>query len=248
MLVSAGQSVRVRVTLHDDGTTPVRRPSLALALPEGWRSTVDTGPRMITPGTAATVDATVTVGADATTGPVLVSAEASFVPTGSRDVVTVPGAPSVLTVAPAPPTGAGVALSHEPWVSATSGWMQPAVDESVGGGNPLQVAGTVHATGLGVASPSAVRYHLGGVCTRLTGAVGIDDVVGSVGPDGGTSTFDVVGDGRTLWSSGVVTRGAASPFDLDVTGVRDLRLVVGDAGDGGYNDRADWLSLTTDCA
>lgn len=37
------------------------------------------------------------------------------------------------------------------------------------------------------------------------------------------------------------------PFDVDVTGVRDLTLRVGDAGDGGYNGRADWLSLTVSC-
>ncbi len=69
-----------------------------------------------------------------------------------------------------------------------------------------------------------------------------------MGPEGGTATFDVVGDGETLWSSGTVERGAEVPFDIDVTDVRDLSLRVGDAGDGGYNDRSDWLSLTADCA
>jgi alpha-galactosidase len=138
-------------------------------------------------------------------------------------------------------------LSHHPWVSASSGWMEPAVDRSVGGGSPLTVAGTVHPTGIGVASPAHVRYYLGGACTRLTGGVGIDDAVNNVGPEGGTATFEVVGDGETLWSSGTVTRGAEVPFDVDVTGVRDLTLRVGDAADGGYNDRTDWLSLTATC-
>jgi alpha-galactosidase len=44
-----------------------------------------------------------------------------------------------------------------------------------------------------------------------------------------------------------VARGSEVPFDVDVTNVRDLSLNVGDAGDGGYNDRADWLSVTATC-
>ena len=152
------------------------------------------------------------------------------------------------TIQSAAPSGGDVVLSRHPWVSASSGWMEPTVDRSVGGGSPLTVAGVVHETGIGVATPSHVRYYLGGACTALTGSVGIDDVVGTVGPEGGTATFDVVGDGETLWSSGTVERGTAIDFAVDVTGVRDLSLRVGDAGDGGYNDRADWLSLNLTCA
>ncbi len=125
--------------------------------------------------------------------------------------------------------------------------MTPAVDQSVGGGNPIKVAGTTYATGLGVASPSDITYYLGGTCTTLTGIVGIDDVVNNVGPEGGTSTFSVATDGKTQWDSGVVARGSAVPFTVDVTGAQVLVLHVGDAGDGGYNDRADWAAPTIDC-
>ena len=58
----------------------------------------------------------------------------------------------------------------------------------------------------------------------------------------------MIGDGVTLWETGVVSRGTAEAFDVDVTGVRDLDLLVGDAGDGGYNDRADWAAPTITCA
>lgn len=153
---------------------------------------------------------------------------------------------TAVTVAPAPPDG-DVVLSHHTWISATSGWMSPTVDLSVGGGSPISMLGQVYPTGLGVASPSTVRYYLGGACDRLTATVGIDDAVRNVGPEGGTATFQVVGDGRVLFDSGVVTRDATRQVDVDLTGVRVLDLLVGDAGDDGYNDRADWAGLDTTC-
>ncbi|MBE1878562.1 NPCBM/NEW2 domain-containing protein [Myceligenerans sp. TRM 65318] len=243
LLATAGDRLTTEVTLHNDGSTPVRRPEVALEAPEGWTvRPAGPAPRVVRPGGSATASFTVDVPADAGTGGYDVAATVS-----SRGVPAGTTPPSRVTIAPAAPSGAGVVLSHHPWVSATSGWMEPTVDQSVGGGNPLTVAGTVHPTGLGVASPSQVRYGLGAACTRLTGAVGIDDAVDTVGPEGGTATFDIVGDDETLWSSGVVERGVELSFDVDVTGVRDLILRVGDGGDGGYNDRADWLSPLAHC-
>jgi alpha-galactosidase len=125
--------------------------------------------------------------------------------------------------------------------------MSPTVDRSVGGGSPISMLGQVYPTGLGVASPSTVRYYLGSQCSRLTATVGIDDAVRNVGPEGGTSTFQVIGDGRVLFDSGVLTRDGIRQVDVDLTGVRVLDLVVGDAGDGGYNDRADWAGLNATC-
>jgi len=98
-----------------------------------------------------------------------------------------------------------------------------------------------------VASPSTVRYYVGGRCGPLTATVGIDDAVRNVGPEGGTATFQLIGDGRVLFDSGVVTRDATRAVEVDLSGVRVLDLVVGDAGDGGYNDRANWAGLAARC-
>ena len=84
-------------------------------------------------------------------------------------------------------------------------------------------------------------------CSRLTATVGIDDAVRNVGPEGGTSTFQVVGDGKVLYDSGTIDRDNPKQVDVDLTGVRVLDLMVGDAGDGGYNDRADWAAPTATC-
>jgi alpha-galactosidase len=116
------------------------------------------------------------------------------------------------------------------------------------GGNPISIGGTSYDRGLGVASPSTVDYYLGGNCTRLTGTVGIDDAVNAVGPEGGTASFTVTGDGSPRYESGNLDRTAGRSFTADLTGVKVLSLRVGDAGDGGYNDRADWAGLKLTCA
>ena len=59
--------------------------------------------------------------------------------------------------------------------------------------------------------------------------------------DRGSVVFEVWGDGKKLWNSAL-----ASGFDpvrdaaVDIAGVKRLRLVVTDAGDGNRFDAADW--------
>ena len=250
LLVAGGSTLEATVALRNDGTTPVLLPKVRLDVPDGWSSAASGGaPELVAPGTSAEAHFTITVPDGASAERYEATATATFRPLGvSSGTVTVTSAPLVVTVAPAPPSGPDVALSHHTWVEGTSGWMEPTIDESVGGGNPISIAGTIHETGIGVASPSDIRYYLGGACTTLTGFAGIDDVVGNVGPEGGTATFQLIGDGVTLWETGVVSRGTAEAFDVDVTGVRELVLHVGDGGDGGYNDRADWGAPTITCA
>ncbi|MDN4613822.1 NPCBM/NEW2 domain-containing protein [Leifsonia sp. F6_8S_P_1B] len=247
LLAAGGSTIDATVTLRNDGLTPVKAPRATLTAPDGWTATATGGGvPVLLPGRTADVAFSVTVPAGASTGSNDIGASVRF--TGSGGEVTVTSPAARVTVAPAPPSGADQPLSHQPWISATSGWMTPAVDQSVGGGNPIRVAGATYGTGLGVASPSDIRYYVGGVCTRLTGAVGIDDVVDNVGPEGGTATFSLVADGTTVWESGTVSRGTAVAFDVDLTGARELVLHVGDAGDGGYNDRADWAAPLISCS
>lgn len=57
--------------------------------------------------------------------------------------------------------------------------------------------------------------------------------------------FGVWGDGKRLWSSPKLRRGdAAVPFDLDLTGVRELTLTMSDAMDGNGGDHAAWLNVS----
>ncbi|MFF0264154.1 NPCBM/NEW2 domain-containing protein [Kribbella sp. NPDC004536] len=245
-VVAGGDELTVQVAVRNDGLQPVFAPSVRIAGGTGWTVTpLSKAPGLIEGGQQATFAFTVKLPAGAPPGTASLTATTTYqtVRFGLQRQTTVL-APVV--VAPVPPSGV-VPLSHHAWISATSGWMSPTIDQSVGGGNPIKLTGTTYPTGIGVASPSLIRYYVGKACSRLTGTVGIDDVVSNVGPEGGTSTFQVVGDGKVLYDSGVVDRFTPKQFDVGLTGVRVLDLLVGDAGDGGYNDRADWAAPTATC-
>ena len=244
-VVAGGDEARVEVAVRNDGTRPVFSPQVGLTAPTGWTVRELSGaPKLLDSGQAATFAFAVTLPASAAAGNAALTATTSYgvIGDGRLQQTTV----SAVVVAPVPPDGE-VVLSHHTWISATSGWMSPTVDLSVGGGSPISMLGQVYPTGLGVASPSTVRYYVGDQCSRLTATVGLDDAVRNVGPEGATSTFQVIGDGRVLFDSGVLTRDDVRQVDVDLTGVRMLDLVVGDAGDGGYNDRADWAGLNASC-
>jgi alpha-galactosidase len=243
-VLAGGDVARVEVAVRNDGTTPVLAPRVALAA-AGWSvAPLDRAPAVLPPGHTTRLAFAVTLPEAAAVGTATLTATTSYdvIGKGRLQRQTSTG----VVVAPPPPHG-DVVLSHHSWISATSGWMSPTVDLSVGGGSPISMLSQVYPTGLGVASPSTVRYYLGSACSRLTAVVGIDDAVRNVGPEGGTATFQVVGDGRVLFDSGVLTRDSTRQVDVDLTGVRVLDLIVGDAGDGGYNDRADWAGLDATC-
>jgi alpha-galactosidase len=245
-VVAAGDALRVEVQLFNDGTQPVDHVAVSLNAPAGWQvQRQGKQQAQLNGGRSATAVFSVAVPAAAEVGEAELSGSASY--TVSDGTERTLASASTVTAAPAPPQGSTV-LSHHPWFIATSGWMTPTVDASVGGGSPISIKGVVYATGVGVASPSELGYYLGEQCSRLTGTVGLDDAVRNVGPEGATAGFTVVGDGAVLFASGVLTRDDVANLDIDVTGVRVLSLLVDDGGDGGYNDRADWAELHADCA
>ncbi|WP_200211017.1 NPCBM/NEW2 domain-containing protein [Micromonospora coerulea] len=244
-MVAGGDEARVEVVVRNDGLRPVFAPKVGLATPAGWTvRPLSEALSELLPGRAATYAFAVALPPSAEPGAASLTATTSYEVLGHGRLrqTTV----SAVVVAPAPPDGE-VVLSHHRWVSATSGWMSPTVDLSVGGWSPISMLGQVYPTGIGVASPSTVRYYVGKECSRLTAVVGLDDAVRNVGPEGATATFQVIGDGQVLFDSGVLTRDDIRQVDVDLTGVRVLDLVVGDAGDGGYNDRADWAGLNATC-
>jgi len=60
----------------------------------------------------------------------------------------------------------------------------------------------------------------------------------------GSMEFIVVGDGRELWRSGpIFQKAAGAAFSINLAGVRELRLVVTDGGNGNAEDWGAWLNL-----
>jgi alpha-galactosidase len=127
---------------------------------------------------------------------------------------------------------------------ARQGWGLPKVDFSVTG-QPLRVAGRDHARGLGTHAPGFLWVELAQGSSRFRASVGVDDA-GKGG--GGTARFRVVADGgRVLFDSGTMKVGdEPKPVDVDVSGVKHLVLLTGDAGDGSHGDHADWLDAAFD--
>lgn len=140
--------------------------------------------------------------------------------------------------------GAGSDLSLEPFVSVTNGWGPVERnlsngEKAAGDGRALTIGGRTYARGLGVHASSSLTFDLGGRCSTFTSAVGVDDEVSSRG----SVVFQVYADGVKLYDSGVL-RGSdgARALSVNVSGRRELRLVVTDAGDGVSSDHADWAS------
>jgi len=110
------------------------------------------------------------------------------------------------------------------------------MNESVGG-HPLTVNGQTFKKGIGALSGSEIVYRLDGSWDRLEGHVGMDDEVG----DGGSVMFRVYADGKLVFESPRQTgKSVKQLMALDMKGVKELKLVLLDAGDGQTNDHGDW--------
>ncbi len=182
------------------------------------------------------------------------------------DGYTVPGIPShgtatLLVTGTEPPSPSGtVEVSDLTWTYQANGLGPVEKDMSngfseAGDGAPISILGTPYAKGLGMAAPAAVIYRLNKKCTRFTATVGVDDsahgqgsIVASVWAQGGPDDA-----WTNLFTSPTLTNvdGAnamAAPVDVDLTGMRRLKLVVTNAGDGAAWDRASWGSPQLVCA
>ncbi|MDV6373253.1 NPCBM/NEW2 domain-containing protein [Deinococcus arenicola] len=137
-------------------------------------------------------------------------------------------------------------VSDLPWLSATSGWgpierNMSNGEAGSGDGRTLTLNGRAYATGLGVHANSSVTFALNGQCERFTGDIGMDDEI----DDRGSVVFQVYADGVKLYDSGRMTGTTAAKWvDVNITGRKELKLVVTDAGDNYYSDHADWTQPT----
>jgi hypothetical protein len=108
--------------------------------------------------------------------------------------------------------------------------------------NPLSIRGEVFQKGMGVHAVSELVYVLKPHYKRFVAVVGVDDEKND--SPAGSVTFEVYADDKELFKSAVLT-----PFDerlgINVeipVGAKQLRLVVGDGGNGVGCDHADWAN------
>lgn len=103
---------------------------------------------------------------------------------------------------------------------------------------PFRVGGRSFDKGFGVHSYSRIEFKLDGHYQRLKTKAGLPDYLINTS---GSVIFNIFGDNRLLWTSGVVKAGRLMEADIDISRVRMLTLEVTDAGDGQSFDHACWL-------
>lgn len=104
---------------------------------------------------------------------------------------------------------------------------------------PITIKDRTYTKGIGTHAISEIVYELGGNFVLFRSDIGVDREVG----DYGSVVFQVFGDGIKIYDSGVMTgANQAKSLNVDVRGVKQLKLVVTDAGDGINNDHADWAN------
>ncbi|MGQ9575033.1 MAG: NPCBM/NEW2 domain-containing protein [Thermoguttaceae bacterium] len=136
------------------------------------------------------------------------------------------------------PAGEGwVWLSDLSWESGRAGWTPnndglPRRDRDITDG-PMRLGTRRFARGIGTHAPSEIVYVLEGKYARLQATVFPPERNSSV-------VFQVFGDQQPLFDSGILRHRQSKTLDIPLAGVRRLRLVVTDAGDGYTNDSANW--------
>ncbi|MCY6355045.1 NPCBM/NEW2 domain-containing protein [Clostridium sp. ZS2-4] len=127
-------------------------------------------------------------------------------------------------------------LSDMNWMSGSSGWGTIQKNKNIVG-NPITLNEKTYEKGIGTHANSTIIYDLGGEYERFKSTIGLDD--GTV-REKGTIIFSVYADGNEIYKSGVFRCGTqAEDIDLDVSGIKELKLVV-NCVDNNYYDWADW--------
>ncbi|MFJ7160027.1 sulfatase-like hydrolase/transferase [Streptomyces sp. NPDC101118] len=243
-LAVPGEAFTVTATLDNGSARPWTSAVLTLDAPAGWAvsATTATTADRLAAGARLTASWQVTPPAGATPATAWAfTAEGSALT--SAGPVRYPASGTVPTPPPAPTRDSY--LSDLDWISATNGWGPVERDTSngksaAGDGTPIAFGGTTYAKGLGVHAPSEIAYHLGAVAVRFTSLVGIDDFSAKQSAAGATRAR-VYGDGRLLLTTPTLTAATGPvPVDLDVRGVRVLRLVVEDANARTSFDHTSW--------
>lgn len=153
-------------------------------------------------------------------------------------------APSAMVAAATFDPAVTTFASDMPFVSATNGWGPVERDMSngstaAGDGHTITLHGVQYTKGIGAHAASSIVINLGGAYASFVSDLGVDDE--EIGKGVGSVDFQVLGDGKLLYDSGVLTSNSATAHaNVNVTGVQQVTLKVTDGGNGIDYDHADW--------
>ena len=127
-------------------------------------------------------------------------------------------------------------------VSVKQEWKPTQNDVNINGGQ-ISIAGRKFRKGLGTHAPGEIIFHLEGKHKTFRTFVGVDDGGGPTG----SVVFRIVLDGKQVTDTGLVKQGdSAKEIRLDVSGIKELKLVCTDAGNGVEGDWAVWADAAVD--
>ena len=108
-----------------------------------------------------------------------------------------------------------------------AGWGDIVLDRSIDH-NPITLSGKVYEKGLGLHADSGAVYNLDGNYYRFTAVIGMDDEIGTNGDGAVFEVYGTDGDGaeKLMYSQTVATINDPHVVDIDVLGIKKLRLVT----------------------
>ncbi|APZ92775.1 NPCBM/NEW2 domain-containing protein [Fuerstiella marisgermanici] len=118
------------------------------------------------------------------------------------------------------------------------GWGQPMFNRVPDASMLLESGGRLFETGIYAHAPARHVYTLGGSWKSFSGQAGL------AAGHSGSVQFEVLGDGKSLWKSGVIREGRTATFNVSVDGVQQLELLTHPTSDGPAADWALWLEPT----
>lgn len=127
---------------------------------------------------------------------------------------------------------------------AKVGWLKPAANRIPLNGNilsPLLDTGKIYATGLFAHSPSRYVYDLGGKWKALRGEAGLHTAFQTRAAG---IVFVIKADGKEVFRSSIIRGPDQIRYDVDVTDVKKLELLVENAYDGNGCNWSLWLDPT----
>jgi hypothetical protein len=127
---------------------------------------------------------------------------------------------------------------------AEVGWLKPTANRIPLNGeiqSPLLDSGKIHATGLFAHAPSRYVYDLGGKWKSLRGEAGLHTAF--QGHAFGV-VFVIKTDGKEVFRSDIIRRSEQARYEVEVTGVKTLELVVEKANDRNGGNWGLWLDPT----
>ena len=110
-------------------------------------------------------------------------------------------------------------LTEIPFSSHKQGWGSLHKNESIEG-HTFKIAGKLYSEGFGTHAASETVFPIGGKYKVFKATYGLDEE--SLCSDG--AQLLVIGDGKTLYDSGIFTLGQPHSFEIDIAGVENLTI------------------------